>query len=167
MHIDKFVTGGPEKAKLVRSDGKKKRTLIIVEVGPGSKTGCVYWRKIADFMKDTLYQIIAEIVSIDAKVVTDKYPSYAQLKEQFPKAKPRKSNTGKGFLILHQPIMKRKGWLSGIHHQCSDQPYQKYINEYCFRTIGRNTERLIFRNIMLRVVSIKTKTFNKLSADAA
>jgi hypothetical protein len=29
-----------------------------VEVSPGSKTGLVYCRKIADFKKDTLYPII-------------------------------------------------------------------------------------------------------------
>ncbi len=167
VHIDEFVTGGPEKGKPGRSDGKKKKTLIMVEVRPGCKTGRVYCRKIADFKKDTLYPIIEATVSQDAKVVTDEYPSYDKLKEKFPHAKQRKSNTGKGFPILHQQIMNMKGWLRGIHHHCSDKHYQKYLDEYCFRTNRRNTEQYIFRNIMQRVVSIKTKTFKELSADAA
>lgn len=56
----------------------------MVEVRPGSKTGRVYCRKIADFKKDTMYPIIEATVSEGAKVVTDEYPSYDKLKERFP-----------------------------------------------------------------------------------
>ena len=80
MHIDEFVTGGPEKGKPGRSDGKKKKALIMVEVRPGSKTGRVYCRRIADFKKDTLYPIIEATVSEEAKAVTDEYPGYDKLK---------------------------------------------------------------------------------------
>jgi hypothetical protein len=38
VHIEEFVTGIPEKGRPGRSDGKKKKTLIIVEVRPGRKT---------------------------------------------------------------------------------------------------------------------------------
>lgn len=167
VHIDEFVTGGPEKGMPGRSDGKKKKTLIMVEVRPGGKTGRVYCSKIADFKKSTLYPIIESTVADDANVVTDEYPSYDKLKEKFPMAIQQKSNTGKAFLVLHQQIMNIKGWLRGIHHQCSEKHYQKYLNEYCFRANRRNTEKYIFRNIMQRVVTIKTKTFKELSADAA
>jgi len=167
VHIDEFVTGGPEKGKPGRSDGKKKKTFIMAEIRPGKKIGRVYCRKIADYTKDSLYPIIETTVANDAKVITDQYPSYDKLKEKFPKAKQRKSNKGKRFPILHQQIMNLKGSLRGIHHQCSDKHYQKYLDEYCFRTNRRNTEQYIFRNIMLRVVSNKTKTFKELSADAA
>jgi hypothetical protein len=60
-----------------------------------------------------------------------------------------------------------KGWLRGIHHQCSDKQYQKYLGEYCFRTNRCNTEQSIFQNIMLRVATYKTKTFKELKANAA
>ncbi len=167
MHINEFVTGGSEKGKPGCSVGKKKKTLIMVEVRPGSKTGRVYCWKIADFKKDNLYPIIEATVSEDTKVVTEEYPSYDKLKQKFPEAKQRKSNTGKGFPILHQQIMNMNRWLRGIHHQCSDKHYQKYLDEYCFQTNRRNTEQYIFRNIMQRVVSIKTKIFKELSPDAA
>jgi transposase-like protein len=138
-----------------------------VEVRPGGKPGRVYCRKITDFKQNTSYLIIKTTVPEDPKVITDKYPSYDELKEKFPQAQEQKSNTAKGFPILHQQIMNMKGWLRGIHHQCSDKHYQKYLDEYCFRTNRRNTEQYIFRNIMQRVVSIKTKTFKELKADAA
>lgn len=167
VHIDEFVTGGPEKGKPGRSDGKKKKTLIMVEVRAAGKTGRVYCRKIANYKKDTLYPIIEATVSAAAEVITDEYPSYDRLKEKFPAAHQRKSNTGKYFPLLHQQVMNFKGWLRGIHHQCSDKHYQQYLDEYCFRTNRRNTEQYIFRNIMHRIVSIKTKTFKELIAYAA
>jgi hypothetical protein len=75
VHVDELVTGGHEKGKPGRYNGKKKKTLKMVEVRPGSKTGRVYCRKIVHFKKDTLYFIIESTVSEDAKVVTDEYPS--------------------------------------------------------------------------------------------
>lgn len=79
----------------------------------------------------------------------------------------RKSNKGKTFSVVHQEIMNMKGWLRGIHHQCSAKHHQKYLDEYCFRTNIRNTEHAIFKAIMLGVVKLKTKTFKELIADAA
>ena len=167
VHIDEFVTGGPEKGKPGRSDGKKKKTLLMAEIRPAGKIGRVYLHEIADYTSETLYPVIEKIVAKDAIIVTDKYPSYARLKETFPAAKRRKSNAGKGFPAIHQQIMNFKGWLRGIHHQCSEKHYQNYLDEYCFRTNRRNTEKFIFRNIMQRIVSIKTKTFKELKAYAA
>ncbi|MBC7508301.1 MAG: transposase [Ferruginibacter sp.] len=79
----------------------------------------------------------------------------------------KKNNKGKTFPVVHQQIMNMKGWLRGIHHQCSDKHYQKYLNEYCCRTNPRNTEQGIFKAIMLRVVQMKIQTFKELTADAA
>ena len=167
VHIDEYVTGGPEAGKPGRSDGKKKKTLILVEVRNDNKTGRVYCQKISNYKKETLYPIIESKVSCEAEVVTDEYPSYDKLKEKFPKAKQRKSDKGKTFPVVHQQIMNMKGWLRGIHHQCSDKHYQKYLDEYCFRTNRRNTEQGIFKAIMLRVVEMKTQTFKELTAYAA
>jgi hypothetical protein len=55
----------------------------------------------------------------------------------------------------------------GIHHQCSEKHYQKYLDEYCFRTNRRNTEQGIFKAIMLRAAKRKTYTFKELIAYAA
>lgn len=167
VHIDEYVTGGPETGKPGRCAGKKKKTLILVEVRNDNKTGRVYCEKITNYKKETLYPIIEAKVASDAAIVTDEYPSYDKLKEKFPKAKQLKSSKGKTFPVVHQQIMNMKGWLRGIHHHCSDKHYQKYLDEYCFRTNRRNTEQGIFKSIMCRVVSMKTKTFKDLIADAA
>ena len=167
VHIDEYVTGGPESGKPGRSDGKKKKTLIMVEVRDDNKTGRLYCQQINNYKKETLYPIIEAKVASDAQVVTDQYPSYDKLKEKFPEAKQIKSDKGKTFPEVHQQIMNMKGWLRGIHHQCSEKHYQKYLDEYCFRTNRRNTEQGIFKAIVLRVVKLKTKTFKELTAYAA
>jgi transposase-like protein len=167
VHIDEYVTGGPEPGKPGRSDGKKKKALIMVEVRDGNKTGRVYCQQISNYKKKTLYPIIEAYVASDAEVVTDEYSSYDKLKDKFPKATQRNSGKGKTFPIVHQQIMNMKGWLRGIHHQCSQKHYQKYLDEYCFRMNRRNTEQGIFSAIILRVVQSKTKTFKELRAYAA
>ena len=95
--------------------------------------------------KRRLFLIIGSTVSCEAAVVTDEYPGYDKLKENFLKAKQRKSNKEKTFTVVHQQIMNMKGWLRGIHHQFSDKHYQKYLDDYCFRTNRRNTEQGIFK----------------------
>ena len=120
-------------------DSKKKKTQILVEVRNDNKTGRVYCQKISHYTKESLYPIIELKVSCKAEVVTDEYPSYGKLKEKFAKAKKRKSCKGKAFPVVHKQIMNMKGWLRGIHHQSSDKDYQKYLDEYCFRTNRRNT----------------------------
>lgn len=53
VHVDEYVTGGPEPGKRGRSDGKKKKTMILVEVRADNKTGRVYCQKINDYKKHT------------------------------------------------------------------------------------------------------------------
>ncbi|MGH2564086.1 MAG: IS1595 family transposase, partial [Ginsengibacter sp.] len=163
-HIDEYVTGGTEPGKVGSSDSKKKKTLIMVEVRDNNRTGRVYFQQIDNYKKETFYPIIEAKVISDAEVVTDKYPRYDKLKGKFPKAKQRKSSKGKTFPVVNQQIMNLKGWSRGIHHQCSEKHYQKYLDKYCFRTNRRNTEQGIFRAIMLRVVESKTKKSKELIA---
>jgi len=167
VHIDEYVSGGAEAGKPGRSHGKKKKTLIMVEVRAGNKTGRVYCQQIDNYQKETLYPIIEAKVEPMAEVVTDEYPSYDKLKEKFSKAKQMKSEKGKNFPQLHQQIMNIKGWIRGIHHKCSSKHYQKYLDEYCFKTNRRNTEQGIFKALFLNIASIKSMTFKELIAYAA
>lgn len=167
VQIDEFVVGGPEKSLRGRSDGRKKKSLIMLEVIKGKKTGRIYCRKIDNYKKKTIYPIIKEVVDKTSKVVTDEFPTYDKLKELFPKAKQKRSAAGTAFEELHQQIMNLKGWLRGIHHHCSERHYQQYLDEFCFRANRRNSEQGIFRSLMTRIVSIKSKTFKELRAFAA
>ena len=87
VHVDEFVTGGPERNKRGRSYGKKKMSLIMVEIIDGKKTGRIYCKKIDNYKKESIYPIIEQTVKKDARVITDEFPTYDKLKEKFPKAK--------------------------------------------------------------------------------
>jgi transposase-like protein len=167
VHVDEFVTGGPEKILRGRSYGAKKKSLIMMEVIEGNKTGRIYCRKIDDYKKQSIYPIIEQTVDKASKVVTDEFPTYDKLKELFPKAKQRRSANGSGFPGIHQQIMNLKGWLRGIHHHCSEHHFQHYLDEFCFKANRRNAEQGIFRSLMTRIASTKSKTFKELRAFAA
>ncbi len=57
VHIDECVTGGPEPAKPGRSDGKKKKSLTMVEVRDNNKTEKVFCKQINNYKKKNLYPI--------------------------------------------------------------------------------------------------------------
>lgn len=139
----------------------------MVEVIDGKKTGRIYYHKIENYKKKTIYPIIEKTVAKTTKVVSDEFPTYDKLKEQFPHAEQIKSRNGSAFEILHQQIMNLKGWLRGIHHHCSEHHYQYYLDEFCFRANRRNMEQGIFRSLMTRIASVKSKTFKELKAYAA
>jgi transposase-like protein len=119
------------------------------------------------YKKETLYPIIESNINKDAAIVTDEYPGYDALKKNFQNATQIKSDKGKSFPILHQQIMNFKGWLRGIYHHCSSKHYQKFLDEYSFRTNRTNAESGIFRLLPGRSVTIKSKTYHELTAYAA
>lgn len=57
-----------------------------------------------------------------------------------------------------------KDCLRGIHHQCSEKQYQKYLDEYCFGTNRRNTEQGILKPLCYGLAKTKTYTFKELIA---
>jgi transposase-like protein len=139
----------------------------MMEVIGSNKTGRIYCRKIDNYKKESIYPVIEQTVDKTSKVVTDEFPTYDKLKELYPKAKQKRSDYGSRFPALHQQIMNLKGWLRGIHHHCSEHHYQSYLDEFCFRANRRNAEQGIFRSLMTRIASEKSKTFKELRAIAA
>ena len=57
--------------------------------------------------------------------------------------------------------MNLKGWLRGIHHHCSKERLQGYLEEYHFRYNRRNNMDTIFDTLMKRMVQYEPKRLNK------
>ena len=83
---------------------------------------------------------------------TDNWASYKPLKKDYPYLEQEKSDDGKNFRELHIHIMNFKSWLRGIHHHCSQDYMQGYLNEYHFRFNRRNHLDTIFHNLIKRMV---------------
>ncbi|WP_396171601.1 transposase, partial [Flavobacterium sp.] len=52
-------------------------------------------------------------------------------------------------------IMNIKGWLRGIHHHCSKEHMQDYLNEYHFRYNRRSNMGTIFDMLMKKMVKFE------------
>jgi len=61
---------------------------------------------------------------------------------------------------MHIYIMNLKGWLRGIHHHCSEERLQGYLEEYHFRFNRRNNMETIFDTLLKRMVKYEPKRLN-------
>lgn len=62
------------------------------------------------------------------------------------------SNEGKNFPDMHVHIMNLKGWLTGIHHYCSKEHLQGYLDEYHYRYNRRNNMNPMFDSLIRKMV---------------
>jgi len=85
-------------------------------------------------------------------VITDEWSGYLPLKNEYPNLKQIPSNDGKNFPDLHIHVMNLKGWLRGIHHHCSKQHLQSYLDEYHYRYNRRNSMNSMFDLLIQKMI---------------
>jgi hypothetical protein len=90
-------------------------------------------------------------------VVTDEWTGYIPLKTAHGKLRQVPSNKGKSFPEIHIHIMNIKTWQRGIHHHCSEERLQGYLDEYHFRFKRRNKTDAIFDSLINKVVQYELK----------
>jgi transposase-like protein len=151
IHADEFVVGGPEEGKKGRSKGSKKLIVLALEIVEDG-VGRAYAEVIENSSAKELGSFLRKYVSKDAELITDKWKGYAPLKKEFLKLKQVASEDGKNFKELHIHIMNIKGWLRGIHHHCSKEHMQDYLNEYHFRYNRRSNMGTIFDVLMKKMI---------------
>lgn len=151
IHVDEFMIGGPEEQKRGRSKGSKKLIVVALEV-LASGVGRAYAEVIENASSKELGKFLKKYVSTDSKIISDEWRGYTPLKNDFNKLEQVKSGVGKNFKDIHIHIMNIKGWLRGIHHHCSKERMQGYLNEYHFRYNRRQTMGTIFDLLIKRMV---------------
>jgi hypothetical protein len=154
VHVDEFVIGGPEKGKKGRSKGLKKLIVLAVEILEDG-VGRAYAEVIEHSSAIELGAFLTKYVSSQAEVVSDKWKGYTPLKKEFKNLKQVASEDGKNFKELHIHIMNIKGWLRGIHHHCSKDRMQNYLDEYHFRYNRRSNMDTIFDVLIRKMVNCK------------
>lgn len=154
VQADEFVIGGPEEGKRGRSKGAKKLIVLALEIVEDG-VGRAYAEVIENSSAKELGSFLMKYVSKDAELISDKWKGYTPLKKEFTKLKQVASDEGKNFKELHIHIMNIKGWLRGIHHHCSKEHMQNYLNEYHFRYNRRSNMGTIFDVLMKKMVKFE------------
>ena len=154
VHVDEFVVGGPEEGKKGRGKGLKKLIVLAVEIVEDG-VGRAYAEVIEHSSAIELGTFLTKYVSREAEVVSDKWKGYTPLKKEFKNLKQVASEDGKNFKELHIHIMNIKGWLRGIHHHCSKDRMQNYLDEYHFRYNRRSNMDTIFDVLIRKMVNYK------------
>lgn len=152
VHVDEFVIGGPEEGKKGRSKGLKKLIVLAIEILEDGGVGRAYAEVIENSSAKELGSFMVKYVSKDAKITTDKWRGYLPLKKEFLNLNQVASEDGKNFKELHIHIMNIKGWLRGIHHHCSKEHMQNYLDEYHFRFNRRSNMGTIFDVLMRKMI---------------
>ena len=154
VQADEFVIGGPAEGKRGRSKGAKKLIVLALEIVDDG-VGRAYAEVIENSSAKELGSFLMKYVSKDAELISDKWKGYTPLKKEFTKLKQVASDEGKNFKELHIHIMNIKGWLRGIHHHCSKEHMQDYLNEYHFRYNRRSNMGTIFDVLMKKMVKFE------------
>lgn len=154
VHVDEFVIGGPEEGKKGRSKGLKKLVVLAVEILEDG-VGRAYAEVIEHSSAIELGGFLKKYVSQEAEVISDKWKGYTPLKKEFKNLKQIASEDGRNFKELHIHIMNIKGWLRGIHHHCSKERMQNYLDEYHFRYNRRSNMDTIFDVLIRKMVDYK------------
>lgn len=151
LHVDEFMIGGVEQGKRGRSKGLKKLVVLCLEILENG-VGRAYAEIIERSSAKELGSFIRKYISQDANIITDEWRGYMPLKKEFINLNQIPSNDGKNFKDLHIHIMNIKGWLRGIHHHCSKEHMQNYLDEYHFRYNRRANMDTIFEVLIKRMV---------------
>lgn len=151
VHVDEFMIGGPEEQKRGRTKGLKKLIVIALEI-LDTGVGRAYAEVIENASSKELGGFLKRYVSQDAKIISDKWRGYIPLKADFKKFEQVLSADGKNFKDIDIHIMNIKSWLRGIHHHCSKQRMQGYLNEYHFRFNRRQNMGTTFDLLIKRMV---------------
>jgi hypothetical protein len=155
IHVDEFYVGEYEEGKIGRSlDSKKRLIIVALEVLPGNTgVGRAYAKVIKQASGDEFKPFFKDYISQDAHVVTDEWKGYLPLKKDYQNLEQKPSEKGRNFPELHIHIMNIQGWLRGIHHHCTEQHLQGYLDEYHYRYNRRNHMDTIFDNLITRMVA--------------
>ena len=151
VHVDECMIGGPEEQKRGRSIGSKKLIVVALEI-LDSGVGRAYAEVIENASSKELGNFLKKYVSKDARIISDEWRGYTPLKSEFKKLEQVASDDGKFFNDIHIHIMNIKGWLRGIHHHCSKERIQGYLNEYHYRYNRRQSMGVIFDSLIKKMV---------------
>lgn len=155
IEIDEFSIGGHEKGKPGRSNGKKKKVLLAVEIVLNKKQkltiGRAYSKTIEDYSTNSFEPFFEKKISKKSTIFTDLWSSYKPLAKHY-EIQQDKSNHGQSMKLLHTHIMNLKSWVRGIHSHISNKHAQCYMDEFHFKFNRRLNLENCFDKLIERMI---------------
>lgn len=168
VHVDEFLIGEYEEGKQGRSsDSKKKLVIVALEILGEHGVGRAYAQVIDRASAQEFRPFFEAYIGKNTQVVADEWKGYLPLKKEYPKLEQIPSNNGANFKQLHIHIMNIQGWLRGIHHHCTKERLQGYLDEYHFRYNRRAFMGSIFDLTIKRMVYNKPIRLNNNNLNTA
>lgn len=165
IEVDEFMVGGFEQQAPGRTHSEKSLAVLgvekVIDKKGNESLGRAYARVIDNASAESLKIIFEKHIAKDAAVKTDGWKGYLPLKKQW-NINQQLSNKGENFKMLHVHIMNIKSWLRGIHHKCSANRLQSYLNEYHFRFNRRGFIDTIWHKLIEKAMKIKPVPYAKL-----
>ena len=156
VQVDEFLIGEYEEGKQGRNNKSKKRLVVVaLEILEKGGVGRAYAQVIERASNIEFQPFFNTYINPDARVVTDEWTGYKPLKKKYPFLEQVPSEKGKGLKELHIHIMNIQSWLRGIHHHCTKERLQGYLDEYHFRYNRRAFMEGIFDLTIKRMVEYK------------
>lgn len=168
VEVDEVLVGGKRAGK--RGRGAEGKSLIIVAVEvKGRKTGRVRLAKIADASSDSLNNFIERNIEKSSTIITDGWPSYANLSNLGYVHEIQKSTVKDGdedvLPNVHRIASLLKRWLLGTHQSyLNKDKLGYYLDEYVFRYNRRtSTSRgLLFMRLIEQAVRTAPVSYKKI-----
>lgn len=169
VQIDEFLIGQYEEGKVGRSGNSKKKLVIVALEILAEKGGVgrAYAQVIERASSKEFRPFFETFISKEAHIITDVWKGYLPLKKDYPNLEQMPSDKGRGMQELHIHIMNIQGWLRGIHHHCSKERLQGYLDEYHFRYNRRSMMGSIFDLLLRRMTISEPKRLNKCNLTTA
>ena len=147
-----FILVNMRMVKLDEALIEKRLVVVALEILGKEGVGRAYAQVINSASAKEFKSFFNDYISTEAHVVTDIWKGYLPLKKNYPSLEQVPSNKGANFPELHIHIMNIQGWLRGIHHHCSKEHLQGYLDEFHYRYNRRNHMNTIFDNLISRMV---------------
>jgi transposase-like protein len=150
VFVDEYVIGGFEKGAVGRkSNSKKIKVVMAVEATDKNRVKRMYNLRIEDYSTKELSKIFDKHISLDARVQTDEWRSYAPLKATYniTMDKSIKNNSP-----VNRMIQQLKSWIRGTHHSISRHHCETYLNEFSFRINRSQWKDVVFHKCVERMV---------------
>lgn len=169
VHVDEFYIGEQEAGKTGRStESKKKLVIVALEIlEDKEQVGRAYAQVIDRASGKCFRPFFDTYIDKNADIVTDEWKGYLPLKKEYSNLEQVPSDKGKNFKQLHIHIMNIQGWLRGIHHHCSKERLQGYLDEYHFRYNRRAFMGSIFDLLIEKMVFSQPKRLNNNQIETA